>query len=284
MLNKHKSVRDGMLRSETLAAVGSLAAGVAHEINNPTGFVSSNLFTLARYIDDFKAVLDAYAHLKRALAGISDGQPLSSSVIRHCREISVLEREIDLTFVMGDSLQLIAESKAGIQRIQKIVSSLMDLVHSDYGVLEAIDINSYIESALISVLKEINCTPVILKDFSELPEVMGYPKAICQVLSNVLINAAQAVEDKGAIRITTRTQPEGVLIKIEDTGIGIARDKLGRIFDPFFTTREVGQGTGLGLSVVYNAIQCHGGNIEVSSRVGVGTTFIIHLPFHPPES
>lgn len=279
-----KLTRNGMLRSATLTAVGSLAAGVAHEINNPTGFVSSNLFTLARYIDDFKAILDAYAQLKLELAGIPDGQPLPCSVIERCRAINVLEREIDLAFVLEDSRQLIGESKAGTQRIQKIVSDLMNLGLPDFGTREAIDINSCVESALTSVFNEINCTADISKDFAELPKVVGCPKAIWRVLSNVLTNAAQAVEGQGTIRITTRTQPEGVQIKIEDTGIGIARDKLGRIFDPFFTTRQVGHGTGLGLSTVYHTIQCHGGHIEVSSQVDVGTTFIIHLPFHPPES
>lgn len=278
-----RHTQNRILQSEKMAAVGYLAAGLAHEINNPTAFVSSNLFTLARYIDGFKAMLEAYAQLKEALVGMMTLRRLPSPVKQRCRAIADMEKEIDLEFVLEDSRQLIFESKEGTQRIQKIISKLKDFAQPGQGPLEEIDINSCVDSALSLVLNEISNKPEILKDFSELPKVKGYPQSIWLVFVNLLFNAAQAVEGQGNISIATRTRPEGVQIQIQDTGVGIAQETLGRIFDPFFTTKPVGQGTGLGLSMAYNAIEKHGGYIEVSSQVGVGSTFIVHLPFRPPE-
>ncbi len=278
---RHDQTR--ILQSEKMAAVGYLAAGLAHEINNPTAFVSSNLFTLARYIDGFKAMLDAYAQLKEALFGMMTVRRLPSPLKQRCQAIADMEKEFDLDFVLEDSRQLIFESKEGTQRIQKIVSNLKDFAQPGHGPLEEIDINACVESALSLVLNEINNKPEIFRDFSELPKVKGYPQSIWLVFVNLLFNAAQAIEGQGSISIATRTRPEGVQIQIQDTGVGIAQEMLGRIFDPFFTTKPVGQGTGLGLSMAYNAIGKHGGYIEVSSQVGVGSTFIVDLPFRPPE-
>ena len=271
-----------MLQSEKMASVGFLAAGVAHEINNPNGFVSSNLFTLAQYLDDLKTILAAYAQLKLEVDGVPVGQTLPSAVKQHCQAITILEKEMDLGFVLEDSQQLISQSKEGTDRIQKIVSDLKVFAHSGCGAFEEIDINAGLESALNLVWNEIKYKADVSRDFAELPKVTGDPQIISQVFVNLLINAVQAIEDKGRISIATRAQPESVQIQIQDTGSGIPQDALGKIFDPFFTTKQVGQGTGLGLNMVYNAIKKHGGEIEVTSQVGIGTTFIVELPISPP--
>lgn len=278
-----RHTRARVLQSEKMAAVGYLAAGLAYEINNPTAFVSGNPFTLARYIDDFKAILDAYARLKQELVGMMTTQHLPFSVKEGFQTKSNLEKELDLEFVLEDSRQLIFESKEGTQRIQRIVSNLKDFAQPGHGPLEEIDINACLESALRFVLNEIDAKPEVFEDFSELPKVKGYPQSIWLVFVNLLLNAAQAVKGQGNISIATLTRPAGVQIRIQDTGIGIAQEMLGSIFDPFFTTKPVGQGTGLGLSMAYNAIEIHGGHIKVTSQVGAGTTIILNLPLSPPE-
>jgi signal transduction histidine kinase len=273
-----------VLLSEKMASVGYLAAGMAHEINNPNGFVSSNLFTLAQYLEDFKTILEAYTQLKQELDGVLAGQPLPYGVKERCQAITILEKEMDLGFVLEDSQELISQSKEGTSRIQKIVSDLMEFAHLGHDVLEKIDINASLASALKLIWNGIRYKAEVSMDFAELPKVTGYPQIISQVFINLLLNAAQAIEGKGKISITTRARPKGVQIQIQDTGSGIPREILGRIFDPFFTTKQVGQGTGLGLNMVYNAIKKHDGDIEVTSQVGIGTTFTVDLPINPPEN
>jgi two-component system, NtrC family, sensor kinase len=279
---KMKQTPSDLILREKLAAVGRLAAGIAHEINNPAAFVSSNLYSLARYLDDLKTLLDGHAQLKQELDGVMAGQPLPSTVIQRCQALAVLEKEIDLEFVLEDSRQLISESKEGTRRIQRIVSDLMEFTQPGHDALEEIDINASLESALNRVWNEIQDRAEVFKDFAELPRVKGYPQLLKQVFYNLLVNAAQAIEGQGKISITTRQRPQRVQIQIQDTGMGIAREILGRIFDPFFTTKQVGQGVGLGLWMVHTAIIKHGGAIDVASQIGVGTTFIIDLLISPP--
>ena len=163
------------------------------------------------------------------------------------------------------------------------MSDFQLFAHPAHGALEEIDIHAGLESAQNLVWNEIKGKADVARDFAELPKVRGHAQAISQVFINLLLNAVQFIEKKRKISINTRARPVGVQIQIRDTGIGIPGEILGRIFDPFFTTKQVGQGTGLGLSMVYNAVKTHGGDIKVTSQVGVGTTVIVYLPVRPPR-
>ncbi len=192
--------------------------------------------------------------------------------------VKKIEDEIGLSFILDDYKNVINESLEGMARVSKIVSDLKDFSHVDKAELVHADLNKGIESTLNIVWNELKYKAQVIKDLGKIPLVKCYPQRLNQVFMNILVNAAQAIEEKGEIRITTKADNGHVEIKISDTGKGIPPEVLPKIFDPFFTTKEVGQGTGLGLSMAYNIIQGHKGTIEVESEVGTGTTFIIRIP------
>ena len=270
-----------ILQSEKMAAIGQLAAGVAHEINNPTGFVSSNLKTLSDYQSDILSLIEEYrklaAHLKEAMAKAQFPGPIPEQMER----IVTLESEVDIDYILDDSPNLIKESQEGTERIKRIVIDLKDFAHPGEDKVQTIDINKGIESTLNIVWNELKYKAEVKKEYGHLPLVKGYPHQLNQVFMNLLVNAAQAIEKRGEIRIATRAVDGYVEIEISDTGVGIPKQDLLKIFDPFFTTKGVGKGTGLGLSMAYNIIQKHKGTIDVESEVGKGTTFIIRLETDP---
>jgi len=275
-----QNTQSQLLQSEKMASIGQLAAGVAHEINNPVGFVKSNLGTMNEYREDLGKLLEPYKHLEEALSkGIANcGQETIQGLLEKIREV---KEEIDLNYIQDDHQNVIEESLEGMKRVEKIVSDLKDFAHMDKGELEQADINQGLESTLNIVWNELKYKARVIKDLGNIPMVMCYPQRLNQVFMNILINAAQAIEKKGTIKISTRTANGQVEIRISDTGQGIPPEVLPKIFDPFFTTKEVGKGTGLGLNVVYNIIQQHKGMIEVESEVGKGTTFTISLQTEP---
>ena len=272
-----KRIEAQLLQSEKLASIGQLAAGVAHEINNPTGFVSSNLKTLSDYIQDLSDLSEEYRKLIKGLEKTSEATG-SLDVSGQVKHIASLEEKIDLDFVLKDIFELIKESKEGIDRIKKIVHDLKDFAHPGEDIPKFADINQNMDSTVNVVWNELKYKANVDKDYGELPEVQCYPQLLNQVFMNLLVNAAQAIEDRGEIRIKTRANNGFVEIKISDTGSGIPKENLPRIFDPFFTTKKVGKGTGLGLNVAYNIIQKHHGKIDVKSEVGKGTMFTIQIP------
>ncbi|MBW1947832.1 MAG: PAS domain S-box protein [Deltaproteobacteria bacterium] len=275
-----QNTQSQLLQSEKMASIGQLAAGVAHEINNPVGFVKSNLGTMNEYREDLGKLLDQYEYLEEALSkGIANcGQETIRGLLEKVRKI---KEEIDLNFIQDDHQNVIEESLEGIKRVEKIVSDLKDFAHIDKGELEQADINQGIESTLNIVWNELKYKAEVIKDLGDIPLVMCYPQRLNQVFMNILVNAAQAIEKKGTIKISTRAANGQVEIRISDTGKGISPQVLSKIFDPFFTTKEVNKGTGLGLNVAYNIIQQHKGTIEVESEVGKGTTFTISLQTKP---
>jgi len=277
-LSRLKETQAQMLQSEKMASIGQLAAGVAHEINNPTGFVSSNLKTLSDYQNDMLSLIREYRKLTADLKATVASQENMASISGNLDRIEGLEKEMDIDFILDDTPNLIKESQEGAERIRKIVIDLKDFAHPGEQKLQYADINKALNSTLNIVWNEIKYKATVTKDYGDLPEVQCYPQQLNQVFMNLLVNAAQAIEKQGEIKITTGALDGKVEIKISDTGKGIAKENLSKIFDPFFTTKEIGKGTGLGLNVAYNIIKKHKGTIDVQSEVGKGTTFTIRIP------
>jgi PAS domain S-box-containing protein len=260
-----------MVQQEKLASIGQLAAGVAHEINNPLGFLKSNHSMLEK---DFRVFKDAWEELRGAV------EPAAMHEIESRRKIAPLFSELD---------ELFAESAEGLSRIMRIVANLKTFSRVDQaGELELFDVNGGIESTLVVAWNEVKYVAEIQKTLGELPKIRARGGEINQVILNILVNAAQAIEsqkrsERGLISIETSLKGDRVVIAIGDDGPGIPEAIRLRIFDPFFTTKEPGKGTGLGLSISYDIIVAkHGGRLVVESEPGKGSRFVIELPVEGP--
>ena len=262
-----------LIQSEKLASLGQLSAGVAHEINNPMAFVTSNLRTLASYARTLKEAVSEYGDLLKAVRGDAD-VPLGEAREKIEKRI----RAGKLQSVLDDLDGIIAESLDGAQRVNEIVQSLKSMARVDRGSLEPTDINRCLEDALKLAWNELKYKCRVEREFGDLPMVQGHPGQLKQVFINLLVNAAQAIPEKGIIYIRTAREKDRVTIEIEDTGTGIAEADMPKLFTPFFTTKPLGQGTGLGLPISYGIIQNHHGGMDVRTRSDRGTTFIITLP------
>lgn len=266
------------IQSEKMASIGKLAAGVAHEINNPTAFVSSNLHTMAEYQVEMTDLLLRFEKVTTLITQTRHLQELPEAVSHAILEAQQFASEIDLTFIRNDFSELIKESCDGTVRIQKIVADLKDFAHPGLKERQETDINQGMDSTINIVWNEIKYNSVLSKEYGDIPTVWCYSQQINQVFMNLLINAAQAIKENGKIQVRTRAKNGHVIVQVSDNGGGIPQEILPQIFDPFFTTKEVGKGTGLGLSVAYSIIQEHNGKIEVESKLGAGSTFTIYLP------
>lgn len=258
-----------LLQSEKMASIGQLAAGVAHEINNPVGYTYSNFNALQDYISKLFDMLHAY---EAAEPAITSPETLA--------DLKTIRERIELDYLKEDIPVLMAESREGLVRVRKIVQDLKDFSRADVDASwQWTSIHQGIESTLNIVNNEVKYKADVVKDFGELPDIECLPSQLNQVILNLVVNAAQAMGgQRGVITIRTGTEGDYVWITVSDTGSGIPKDILPRIFDPFFTTKPIGSGTGLGLSISYGIIQKHNGTIEVESEVGRGTTFHITLP------
>lgn len=269
-VTKLKHTQTQMIHSEKMASIGQLAAGVAHEINNPIGFIKSNLHILREYCDDIKSLLAHYENLESTL----NTDPTVRDLIGKIRDYKA---QIDYDFVLHELEGVLVESKEGVERVAGIVRDLKDFSHADSGVVEYSDINRGIESTLNIVWNQLKYAATVNKDLGEIPLVKCDLEKLNQAVMNLLINAGQAIERDGVIDICTRCNQNQVEITISDNGCGIPPDITPKIFDPFFTTKEVGNGTGLGLNLVYNIVKGHNGSIDVESEVDKGSTFTIRL-------
>ena len=273
--SKLSDAQNKLIQSEKMASIGQLAAGVAHEINNPIGFIFSNFGTLEQYLEDLFQMLDAY---EQAEASVSDGAALA--------RIRSLKADLDIDYLKEDIPNLMRESRDGIQRVRKIVQDLKDFSRVDARQeWESVDLHAGIDSTLNIVNNEIKYKADVVKHYGALPEVQCLPSELNQVFMNLLVNAAHAITaERGTITISTGVDGPNVWVEVADTGAGIAQENLKRIFDPFFTTKPVGKGTGLGLSLSYGIVQKHSGRMEVHSELGVGTRFRITLPIKHEEA
>jgi len=264
-----KTTQSQMLQAEKMASIGQLAAGVAHEINNPIGFISSNLNTLQKYTDR----LGEFTRIQ--------GEVVSQEASESAREQLAADfKRLKLGIIVDDIPQLIAESLDGANRVRKIVQDLKTFSRVDEADYKDSDIIDCLESTINIVWNELKYKVELHKDYSEIPRLKCYPQQLNQVFMNLLVNGAQAIDKEGEITIRTWLENDNIRISFTDTGNGIPEANLGHIFEPFFTTKEVGKGTGLGLSISYDIIKNHGGELQVSSTEGVGTTFTISLPLN----
>jgi len=273
LLNKKlEAAQNQLLQSEKMAAIGQLAAGVAHEINNPIGFVNSNLQSLQDYNDKLLKLLSFYKKLVHKI-----GSPPYFAL-----EQDMLKRH-QFEFICSDLPDLINESIEGLDRVAVIVKSLKSFSHVDSSEWQYANVIEGIENTLKIAANQIKYKAVVLRNFQDnLPELYCQPMQLNQVFLNLLVNAAQAIEERGEISIDVSATESEIMIIIRDTGSGIAAQDIRKIFEPFYTTKPVGTGTGLGLSLSYSIVQKHKGEIKVTSTLGVGTSFTVILPILTP--
>ncbi|MBC3302785.1 hybrid sensor histidine kinase/response regulator [Pseudomonas sp. SWRI18] len=268
-IDERKHLESQLVQSEKLASLGQLAAGVAHEINNPVGFISSNLSTLDGYFTQLQQILQAYQGAEPLIAAPEQRDQLKA-----------LRTELELDFLTEDIPILIRESKEGIGRVVQIVKDLKNFSRVDNDqTWQFANLQQGIDSTLNIVASELKYKADVVKNYQPLPEIECLASQLNQVVMNLVINAAQAMgPERGIITISNGVEGENIWLEVADNGCGIAPEALQKIFDPFFTTKPVGEGTGLGLSLSYGIVKKHGGTIAVSSEPGKGTTFRVVLP------
>ncbi len=268
---KLQEAQTQLLQSEKLASIGQLAAGVAHEINNPIGYVHSNLSTLETYLENLLELVSRY---EAAEAALPNEAPERDA-------LAGLRQRMDLPYLREDIPQLMRESKEGISRVRKIVQDLKDFSRLDSSLdWQHADLRQGLDSTLNIVQNEIKYRADVVKEYGDIPEIECLPSQLNQVFMNLMVNAAHAIEGpRGTITLRCgRSGDDHVYIEVADTGKGIPEEIRNRVFDPFFTTKPVGKGTGLGLSLAYGIIQKHHGRFELESEVGKGSTFRVILP------
>lgn len=277
-LAERKRLESQLVQSQKMESLGQLAAGVAHEINNPIGFVMSNLRTLGNYVNVFKELFSGYQQVAHKL----QSQPQDVS-----EEISKMDAFIqkeDIPFIITDIDALLDESQEGTQRVQEIVKNLKSFARLDESVYKQSSLHDCLEATMKIASNELKYKCNVIKNFGDIPNIYCNPGQLNQVFLNLLVNAAQAIDEQGDITVETLANENEITVRITDTGSGIPKDKLDKIFDPFYTTKPVGKGTGLGLAISYGIIQSHGGTIDVDSEPGQGTCFTIRLPITSEKS
>jgi len=262
-----------LLQTEKMASIGQLAAGVAHEINNPIGFIYSNMNTLRDYVVDIREFAARSLSVQECL---QKGDVSAAEQLAH--ELDAWSKDNEIQFVIDDIETLVSETIDGAERVKRIVTDLRTFSRAEEDHKTTADINKGLESTVNVCWNELKYHCEVIKDLGDIPEIDCYPSKLNQVFMNLIINAAQSIEGKGTVTIRTRYEDGYVVVEISDTGCGIPKENLDKIFDPFFTTKPVGKGTGLGLSIAYNIVAEHDGELSVESEVGRGTTFTVKLP------
>ena len=266
-LDELKRAQAQIIQQEKMASIGQLSAGIAHEINNPIGFVSSNIKSLDKYVRR----LSEYMALQQEFLE----SQVSHDLLANLRQ---QRKALKIDFIMNDIKQLISESLDGTDRVKKIIGDLKSFSHSDGAEMHDADINEGIESTLNIVHNEIKYKATVRKELSEIPPIKCIAGHLNQVFMNLFVNAAHAIEHTGEILVKSWADENAVFVSVSDTGSGMPAEVAKRIFEPFFTTKEAGKGTGLGLSIAHDIIKKHNGDIVVNSELGKGTTFTIRLP------
>jgi len=266
-----QSTQTRVVQQEKMASIGQMAAGVAHEINNPMGFITSNLNTLGKYMGRLREYQEA---LKTHLAGCEGDSKVA---------LLELQRRLKIDYILEDTGSLVAESLEGAERVRKIVQDLKSFSRVDDADESFADLNQCLESTINIVWNEIKYVATLTKELGDIPRIKCYPQQLNQVFMNLLVNAAHAISGQGTITVRSWNDADNVFVSIGDTGSGIPEELQRRIFEPFFTTKEAGKGTGLGLSISSEIIRKHGGEIILESKPGQGTTFTVRLPLSSKE-
>ncbi len=254
-----------LVHTEKMASLGQLAAGIAHELNNPAGFIYGNMDLLGDYLAQLQSLLSIY-----------DRAVLPADALQ---SVNSLKAEIRYERLVDDLDSILADCREGAERICDVVKNLRLFSRLDEAEIKKVDVHSGIDSTVRLLSRYFSGSLVTLRrEYGDLPPIHCYAGQLNQVWMNLLVNAAQAVPDRGEVSISTRLEQDSIVVDISDTGAGIPEDQLSRIFDPFFTTKPVGEGTGLGLSISYGIIERHGGTIAVVSEIGTGTTFTVRIP------
>jgi signal transduction histidine kinase len=270
-LKELRKTQQQFVQSAKMAAIGQLAAGVAHEINNPVGFVSTNLNQLKENIRNLFSMLEAYRDAQAEI-----GNPATRA------ELAELAEQVELDWLVEDTPELMAQTGEGLDRVIKIVQDLKNFSRKSSDRWEEADLNGLIESTLNVVWNQVKYNAEVVKEFGDLPGIECHPNQLAQVIMNLVVNAAQAIEGRGTITLTTGCLGDRVFLEVRDTGAGIPEEIRGEIFNPFFTTKPVGQGTGLGLPVSHEIVLKHGGQLDLETVPGQGTTFRVTLPVAQP--
>jgi signal transduction histidine kinase len=271
---KLQATQAQLIHSEKMTSLGQLVAGVAHELNNPIGFIYGNMKPLTNYINNIIKLIEFYqtVHLEQ----------------EDQNKVDYFLKENDFEFLLEDLEDLIADIREGAERAQKIVLDLRNFSRLDEAEYKEVDIHQGIDSTLNLLVNKYKHRIRLHKNYSEIPLINCYASQLNQVWMNLLVNAAQAIDEEGDVYIRTGLEDEYVIIEIKDTGKGIPPEVKEKIFDPFFTTKPVGEGTGLGLSITHSIIKKHNGLIEIESEIGKGTTFTVKLPlkrdYEPDEN
>ena len=272
MYDELKSTQSKLIQTSKLASIGQMAAGVAHEINNPLAFVAGNTSVFKKYIAHLQTLFKMY----QQLSGCGEGD---HKAIQQCKqEIQAFEKMHNIDFILEDLETLTNDSIEGLDRVSSIVAGLKDFARVDEAATQEADVNACINSAIKLVWNELKYKCKLKKSLAELPLIHCHPGQLCQVFMNLLVNAGQAITEQGEIKVSTNNTEQDIIITISDTGSGISEEHLSKLFDPFFTTKPIGSGTGLGLSICFGIIEKHHGTIDVETKLGEGTTFQIKLP------
>ena len=287
-LTEIKQLERQSLQAEKMASIAQLAAGVAHEINNPMGFIHANLCQLIEYVGDLSRVWEQVQALRKT---VGTPRPDADAARAAARALDEVVEEVDAAFLFDDLGKAIRESLEGAERVRTIVQDLRAFSHQDARERGAMDVNKALDSTANIVWTMMRHSVRLVKEYGELPPVSGFPVLLKQVFMNLMLNAYQAIEaraehdigHRGEIRLRTEVADGGVRITVTDNGTGIRSDVQPRIFDPFFTTREVGVGKGLGLSTSFNLVERHGGTLVAESELGTGSSFVIWLPLEEPS-
>jgi len=275
--DSNRETQNKLARSEKLVAVGHLAAGVAHEINNPIGFINSNLNSLNTYMQDMRVMVESYREMAQKLDTSISENKLHADLPKLIKRSMALEDRYDIDFVLEDAVELVGDCTDGIHRIQAIVHEMRFFAHPEIQTIDLHSIEEMIQKVVASFESQLGSGVVLTIDTEDLPKVACNAPHIEQALSNLIQNAIDATNPAGCISIIGQSDNDRVVIQIIDDGKGIAAENVSKVFDPFFTTKPVGQGVGLGLTTSQNIIRMHNGSIAAGCGKD-GTTFTVRLP------